>query len=366
MGMEEDFFKDAVARLRDRHLSAYPENPPNHTFSPAFEKEMKQLLARKRISKWRVLAGRALRQAACIALAGSIGLAASIISVRAWSDRFFNMVEQKYPDHTSIFFEASGKGAAQKEDILYELGWVPDGFRRVSHGRTDDGFFNYTDYADAQDNRLSFEQNTAEHISISLDTEGAELEEIPFRGDKARIVEKGGGCTLLWYDDKYCFIVSSTLSREDTIRAGESVRPIFGVYPTLQPIPIEALPESYTAEQARANGDVLLFGDRVENLDTLKRFVEACGKENARSAIRLARFMDDGSACIYDLQVDDGHIYYTADEHRWPDSEQPWELGEEYERISILEATGTATLLLHSYHYEKPVEVVRYAVPATS
>ena len=36
----EDFFKESVARLRDRQLASYSKQPPIHIFSPSFEKEM--------------------------------------------------------------------------------------------------------------------------------------------------------------------------------------------------------------------------------------------------------------------------------------------------------------------------------------
>lgn len=355
----EEFFKEAVARLRDSHLSAYDRQPPAHTFSPAFEKNMRELIAQKRRSTLYVHTGRIWRQAACFALATLVGLSACFVGVGAWSNRFLRMVEQRYPDHTSISFDRTGEGTAQTSDAMYTLTKVPEGFRRVSHTNSPDGFLNRVGFENADGRMIGFEQTFAENIGMHLNTEGAELESIEFRGHPARFLENQGWCMLFWYDDKYVYMLDTTLPREETLKIAEDVKIRSGPYPTLQEIPIDALPEQYTKELALENGDVVFTEEGVQNQDKLEAFV-AGSLEKKNGAIRMVRFAPDGSALIDDLQMQDGRLYYTRDQHRWEASEQPWEDGAEYDSVGIITNGDTHVILVYSEHYDAPVEVLRF------
>lgn len=355
----EDFFRECVSKLRDRHLAAYDLRIPKHTFSPEFDKNMRDIIAQKRRSAIRGHTGRVWRQAACFALAALVSLSACFVGVGAWSSRFLRMVEQKYPDHTNIEFARTGQGAAPTSDAQYTLMEAPAGFRRVQHTNSPDGFLNRVVYENDAEQMISFDQTFAESISMAVNTEGADMETLEFRGHPARFLENDGWCMLLWYDDKYVYTLDTFLSREETMKIAENVGLKSRPYPTLQKIPIESLPEHYTRELALENGDVIFEEEGVQNLEKLEQFVADC--ENGKDGVvRLVRFAPGGSALIDDLQMQDGHIYYTADQHRWQESDHPWEDGEEYDSISILTNGEEHVLLLYSRHYDTPTEILRY------
>lgn len=355
----EDFFKESVAALREKTLVAYTKQPPNHTFSPRFEKQMQDLIAKQRRSELKVHTTRVWRQAVGFTLATVLGLGFCFVGVGAWSQRFLQMVVEDHVTYSDIRFAPTGEGSAQTANVQYTLTQVPQGFRRVSHANSQDGFLNHVEYENDQDQYIRFSQDFAENISMMVNTEGAKLEELEFRGSSARFLENKGWFFLLWYDDKYAYQVDTNLSRDETFRLGEQVALRGEPYPTLQTTPLESLPQDYTQELARQNGDVILTEAGVEQLDKLTAFVKNCG-EKKDGAIRVVSFAPNGSALICDLQMQDGRLYHTADEQRWAESEQPWVIGEEYDSIGIFANGSTNVVLLYSSHYDTPKELFRY------
>ena len=70
---------------------------------------------------------------------------------------------------------------------------------------------------------LSYSQQRLENVSMHINTEGVELEELEFKGFSAKYYFNRGVHNLLWHDSKYMYIVSSTLDRDTVFRTAESV-----------------------------------------------------------------------------------------------------------------------------------------------
>ena len=60
-------------------------------------------------------------------------------------------------------------------------------------------------------------------IIAKVYTIGVELEELEFKGLPAKYYSNQGVQNLLWYDDKYMYLVSSTLDRYIVFKIAESV-----------------------------------------------------------------------------------------------------------------------------------------------
>ena len=355
----EDFFKESVARLRDRQLASYSKQPPIHIFSPSFEKEMQELIAKQRITELGTSAIYIWRLAACFDVAGLLGLSLCFVSVGAWSRDFLRMVEQEGDGKTDIRFARTGEGTPQTSDVQYTLTDVPQGYRRTGHINSPGGAGDYIIYENDAGKRIIFNQMPAEGVGISLNTEGAELEQIECRGHPARFLENEGMCSLLWYDDRYAYMLTTDLPRNDTLALAEKITLKVLPYSTLQKLPIELLPRDYPPEIARENGDVVISADGVFHFEQLEAFVAGCTKKQ-EGAVRIVHYAPDNSALIDDLQMKDGHIYYTRDQSRWEQSEVSFEEGEEYDSIGIVTNGEEQVLTLYSRHYDAPVEVVRF------
>lgn len=355
----EDFFKESVARLRDRQLASYNKQPPLHIFSPSFEKEMQELIAKQRLAELGTSAKHIWQQAACFTFAGLLGLSLCFVSVGAWSRDFLRMVEQEGDGKTDIRFARTGEGAPQTSDVQYTLTDVPQGYRRTGHTSIPGGAGDYIIYENDAGKRIIFDQMPAEGVGISLNTEGAELEQLECRGHPARFLENGGMCSLLWYDDRYVYMLTTDLPRDETLALAEKITLKALPYPTLQKLPIELLPRDYPPQIAQENGDVVIFENKIYHLEQVEAFVNGCS-QNQDGAIRIVHYAPDNSALIDDLQMENGHIYYTKDQSRWSQSESSFEEGEEYDSIGIVTNGEEQVLTLYSRHYDTPVEVIRF------
>ena len=320
---------------------------------------MQELIAKQRMTELGTSAKNIWRQAACFAFAGLLGLSLCFVSVGAWSRDFLRMVEQEGDGKTDIRFARTGEGTPQTSDVQYTLTDVPQGYRRTGHINSPGGAGVYIIYENDAGKRIIFNQMPAEGVGISLNTEGAELEQIECRGHPARFLENEGMCSLLWYDDRYAYMLTTDLPRNDTLALAEKITLKVLPYSTLQKLPIELLPRDYPPEIARENGDVVISADGVFHFEQLEAFVAGCTKKQ-EGAVRIVHYAPDNSALIDDLQMKDGHIYYTRDQSRWEQSEVSFEEGEEYDSIGIVTNGEKQVLTLYSRHYDAPVEVVRF------
>ena len=269
------------------------------------------------------------------------------------------MVEQEGDGKTDIRFARTGEGTPQTSDVQYTLTDAPQGYRRTGHINSPGGAGDYIIYENDAGKRIIFNQMPAEGVGILLNTEGAELEQIECRGHPARFLENEGMCSLLWYDDRYAYMLTTDLPRNDTLALAEKITLKVLPYSTLQKLPIELLPRDYPPEIARENGDVVISADGVFHFEQLEAFVAGCTKKQ-EGAVRIVHYTPDNSALIDDLQMKDGHIYYTRDQSRWEQSEVSFEEGEEYDSIGIVTNGEEQVLTLYSRHYDAPVEVVRF------
>ena len=62
-----------------------------------------------------------------------------------------------------------------------------------------------------------------ENVSMHINTEGAELEELEFKGFSAKYYSNRGVQNLLWHDDEHMYMVSSTLGRATVFKIADSV-----------------------------------------------------------------------------------------------------------------------------------------------
>lgn len=255
---------------------------------------------------------------------------------------------------------AEGQSNAPEDSLnalYYRLEELPEGFRRVEHLRSATSSKVY--YADEAGGSIAFSQQLSEESVEGFSAKSGDYETVEFRGHPAAYREREGLREVYWYNGSYCYTLTATLSREETLRLAQSAGIGAPGEETLQKIPLESLPESYTPRLAQENGDVLLGATGPAFTEKITAFYEAAaqGKE---SALRITEFKKNDAACITDLEARDGRVYYTRDEHRDTESDQPWEAGTAYDRAVLREENGVKTLLLESAQWEEPLTVAAY------
>jgi len=161
-----------------------------------------------------------LRRRAVALIAAIIILFASAMSVSAVRAAVFEFITDVYEKFTHIFFDESRSSQDATDGFaIYVPAYIPEGFELVNKKT---GGLVLLEY-EKGDEFISYSQQRLENVSININTEGTELEELEFKGLPAKYYSNQGVQNLLWYDDEYLYMVSSTLDRDAVFRIAESV-----------------------------------------------------------------------------------------------------------------------------------------------
>lgn len=216
----DEMLREAVVRADIRELEAMPaDHEIEHEFSKRFERRMGKLIRRGKTGS-PVGAIAFLRRHMVAFVAAIIILFASAMSVSAVRAAVFEFITEAYEKFTHIFFnESRSSSDSAGEFIVRRPSFIPEGFELVSEKTAGPVLLVYEKGSDY----ISYRQQRVEDVSMDINTEGAELEELEFKGLPAKYYSNQGVQNLLWYDDEYLYMVSSTLDRDAVFRIAESV-----------------------------------------------------------------------------------------------------------------------------------------------
>lgn len=216
----DEMLREAVVRADIRELEAMPaDHEIEHEFSKRFERRMGKLIRRGKTGS-PVGAIAFLRRHMVAFVAAIIILFASAMSVSAVRAAVFEFITEVYEKFTHIFFnESRSSSDSAGEFIVRRPSFIPEGFELVSEKTAGPVLLVYEKGSDY----ISYSQQRLEDVSMDINTEGAELEELEFKGLPAKYYSNQGVQNLLWYDDEYLYMVSSTLDRDTVFRIAGSV-----------------------------------------------------------------------------------------------------------------------------------------------
>lgn len=313
LGLSGTRFSEAVERLREEAGVFQPVTIPAQKRAPA-GKPVWGLAA----------AGFALLDITALLTAGGVFF---------WSRDFLSPPEAP-PANTAAEPLIAPNTGASLETLYYTVS--PPGFRRLSHFRTDRAA--QSDYVNGNGNTVTFTQQVSREPVVGFSPD-KNYERIAFRNHPAALQFTDGQWKVFWFNEYYCYTLSSDLSREETLALAESA--FLGVDASLQQIPLRSLPLLYTRRLAMENNDVLIDNTGSLNTYRIDDFVQRHG-QNAPDAIRISEFSADGSVTIVDLQTEDGLIYCTRDTRRTPSGE---ESGVSYTSASVTKGDVGSLLL---------------------
>jgi hypothetical protein len=216
----DEMLREAVVRADIRELEAMPaDHEIEHEFSKRFERRMGKLIRRGKTGS---PAGGAvfLRRRAVALAAAIVILLATAMSVSAVRAAVFEFITEVYEKFTHIFFEESPPSQESADELsIRRPSFIPEGFELVSEKTAGPVLLVYEKGSDY----ISYSQQRLKDVSMDINTEGAELEELEFNGLPAKYYSNRGVQNLLWYDDEYLYMVSSTLDRDTVFRIAGSV-----------------------------------------------------------------------------------------------------------------------------------------------
>jgi hypothetical protein len=214
--------KDAVIRADLYELSVLPpDDKIEHTFSTRFLRKMKALI---RQSKNRSLTAQSTfkpRKLVAILVAALILLFASAMSVSAVRETVFKFITEVYEKYTQVFFnESQSTQPIDEVFTAYAPTKIPTGFELVHENLNGLVMLEY----EKENEYLTYEQKRLDKVSMHINTEGVELEDFEFNGLPAKYYSNQGMQTLIWYDNNYMYMISSTLNKDAVFDIAKSVK----------------------------------------------------------------------------------------------------------------------------------------------
>jgi len=216
----DDMLKKAVIKADIYEIETLPaDDEIEYEFSNEFKRKIKKLI-RQNKTRSQVEAMAFLRMRVVVFVAAIIILLVSAMSVSAMRAAVFEFITEVYEKFTHIFFNESRSSQDAADGFsIYEPAYIPEGFKLVN--KNTDGLV-LLEY-EKENDFISYSQQCLENVSSNINTEGVRLEELEFKGLPAKYYSNQGVQNLLWYDDKYIYVVSSTLDRDIVFKIAESV-----------------------------------------------------------------------------------------------------------------------------------------------
>ena len=328
----EQLLGRAAAQARDLSFAPLPDDSQlDHPFSELFEKKMEVLCRqqKKRRFNWT----RFSRRAAAFAVVSMVGLSVLVLSVDAWRETLFEMVEKKHADYSEILFESKdGSGVLDSQFVLTEHrpAYLPEGYQLTRQWL--DASSNDMVFTTPEDKMINFQQavNAKEGFarSVGINTEGSELVPFDLNGYLGHKMTNGDMQFVLWNDNYYNYMLITQLSMEETIQIAESVTiaPESSYHPPELAVPSYTLQEDYSVNQAMQNGDVVITDGGVQNAGEISSLLAAIDAEEPY-IVRITDFtvtaeearqeqiesFQPGDPVIKELYFDGQRIHYTLD-----------------------------------------------------
>lgn len=218
--LTEKALKEAVIRADRCYIDSLPpDSQIDHEFSREFLEKMQKLIYQsqkmhtKKLPIWQ-------RQLVAGIIVVLLLLSTTAMTVPAIRTQVIEFVQEVYEQFTHIFFDGSENTVNDTAFIKSIPTYIPEGFNLVTEDLDDIVILVYEKCAD----NISYEQIRKRDVSMHINTEGVELEELEFQGSAAKYYSNQGVQNLIWYDNEYVYTVSSTLDRNTVFKIAESVK----------------------------------------------------------------------------------------------------------------------------------------------
>lgn len=148
--ISKENFKEALRTAASYEFVDIPQDMPEHTFSPEFEKKMNKLIAS--VNKKGKAPLKAIHKTALIAVASLVLLITVAYKVDA-IDPIINFFTKAHEYYVSFSFDNTAETSISSE---YRLTYIPEDFILSKKEETSTKI--YSEYTDSTGKRLSFEQ----------------------------------------------------------------------------------------------------------------------------------------------------------------------------------------------------------------
>lgn len=212
------FEETAVSRI----IEKVPQMP-DHKFSRRFERKMKKLIRcgyREPVRYHKITLKRLF---ICItaALIAAVIMAFSVGAVR---DFFKNFFMEVFGTHTTVQTFSDNINAPASIEDNYIIN-VPDNFILANNFESE--IYISSAYRTDEDDYIFFNQYVKSEYDVNINTENRHLDYIDINGNDGYIVDLGNNeYYISWDNGDYIFDITGNISKDELIRAANSVQKV--------------------------------------------------------------------------------------------------------------------------------------------
>ena len=271
----DDLARRVMLDAARQEYGSLMEEPPEHDFSPEFQRKMRKLVCRANHPIWH----RAARAAACLLLAALLsGCAVLAVSAEARVS-FTGWVREVY--ETSFIYRFFGTDSETSAHILYRPAYVPAGYQAEEEYIWKD-ILSIVYYNDARERAIFTCFFNGASPVIQVVREGTETyKQVSVNGISAELYldhDEGDANILIWTVEKdgAIFCLHSPLSETELIKIAESVEAVPAAWhPTWLPEGYEVFDESAgtAAHNSYVSGDRLISLVVFESIESAAIYI---------------------------------------------------------------------------------------------
>ena len=219
--MMEDIFRneEGKAAALDQRLQEDPDAAVPEALQHRCKKTIQKAFAVKTRKKAGKTLWRGLHAASLIVLILAATLTVSFAAVPELRINVLNMMLEIYETHTDFSFSGENK---VDPDLAISLGWIPEGFVLTEDDSTSDCAWKTLENTDG----ATIHINKSKPVTISVDTENAQMETIEMQGYEATLITKNHEVSVLWLNKEEgirYFVNTEWVPVDTMLRVAENV-----------------------------------------------------------------------------------------------------------------------------------------------
>lgn len=216
----EDALRQAFSEYMHERLCSNIYREDKFVTSKSFDKKMSKMLKSEHSLYHKATLTRA-RKILCVA-AVILALLLSSLSVGAVRDLIANFFVRQYSDHNTMSANTEETGYPDKLEEVYELGYVPDGYKLQDEiiTKKDATYLYFNDK-----NAIAFTQSTKDYFDVNVDNEHSRHVTETYNGQEYYFVYSDEGeIEIIWDNGRYVFLLFANLPKETMLDLCNSLK----------------------------------------------------------------------------------------------------------------------------------------------
>ncbi|HHV50344.1 MAG TPA: DUF4367 domain-containing protein [Clostridiales bacterium] len=202
------------------NLPTFNELDNIHDFSPKFKKKINKLIRIHNKPYYRII-NTAGKRVALFIITIIISLMATVLSVEALRNGFYNFIMEIYEKFAVVFVDKNAPSQINAIEETYYPEYIPEGF---SLATSHQNIAAVTQIYKGPGNGLIIYEQFTINAEFSVDIENDKYTEIEVNGFSGYHFYEKEINNMIWQDGKYVYILKSTLGKDEMIKIAESLK----------------------------------------------------------------------------------------------------------------------------------------------